>query len=105
MKLRQARTVSSATVAAAGLIGGYVTARETGIRPLGGVVLGAALGYASRTWYETSGTAVTVGLAATYLAGFGLSHPLAKVLGAWPAVLTVSATTAGLSYALVDRKN
>ena len=38
-----------------------------------------------------------------YLLGFGLSHPLAKKIGPWPAVLTVTAAAAGASYLLVDR--
>lgn len=105
MQLRNPHTVSSAAVSAAGLIGGFLTARETGIRPLGGVVLGLAGLYAGRTWNATSGPAVASALGATYLAAFGGSHPLAKSIGAWPSVLAVSAVTAGLSYALVDRKN
>ena len=46
---------------------------------------------------------VGVGLVGGYLLGFGLSHPLAKQIGVWPAVLTVAAANAALSYALVDR--
>ena len=34
--------IGTAPIAAAGLVGGYYVARETGIRPLGGVVLAAA---------------------------------------------------------------
>ena len=84
-------------------IGGYLTARETGIRPLGGVVLAAAGLYAGRTWLATRGPAVTGGLAALYLGGFGASHPLAKKIGAWPAVLSVAAVSAGAAWAAVDR--
>ena len=40
--IRPAESVKTAPVVAAGLIGGWLTARETGIRPLGGVVLAAA---------------------------------------------------------------
>jgi hypothetical protein len=35
---------------------------------------------------------------------FGLSHPLAKKIGAWPSVLAVSAATAAASYAAADRR-
>ena len=77
-----------------GLIGGYLTARETGIRPLGGVVLAAAGAYAGRTWLAKRGPAVAGGLTALYLGGFGASHPLAKKIGAWPSVLTATAVTA-----------
>jgi len=103
MPLTPAASVSTAPVVALGLLGGYVTARETGIRPLGGVVLGAAGVLAGRTWLARRGPAVTVALSALYVLGFGASHPLAKKIGAWPSVLAVTAVTAGASWALVDR--
>jgi hypothetical protein len=100
---KSASDVSTAPVVALGLVGGYLTARETMIRPLGGVVLAAAGVYAGRTWLAKRGAATTAGLSAAYLLGFGLSHPLAKKIGAWPSVLAVTAATAGASYLLVDR--
>ena len=100
---KNAADVSTAPVVALGLVGGYLTARETMIRPLGGAVLAAAGAYAGRTWLAKRGAATTVGLSAAYLLGFGLSHPLAKKIGAWPSVLAVTAATAGASYLLVDR--
>jgi hypothetical protein len=42
-------------------------------------------------------------LLGVYAAGLGLSHPLAKKIGAWPSVLAVSAAASGASYALGDR--
>lgn len=105
MELRNARQVSSAAVSAFGLVGGYLVARETGIRPLGGVVLAAAGIYAGRTWNVTSGPGATALLGGTYIGAFGASHPLAKKVGAWPAIAAVTAATSGLSYALVDSKN
>ncbi|QDP94549.1 hypothetical protein FOE78_00215 [Microlunatus elymi] len=103
MALRSAEEVSTAPVVATGLIGGYLAARETGIRPLGGVVLGLAGAYAGRTWLAKKGPVVTAALAALYVGGFGASHPLAKKIGAWPAVLTVTAAAAGAAWALADR--
>ncbi|WP_019158503.1 hypothetical protein [Brevibacterium senegalense] len=100
---KNAADVSTAPVVALGLLGGYLTARETMIRPLGGAVLAAAGAYAGRTWLAKRGAATTAGLSAAYLLGFGLSHPLAKKIGAWPSVLAVTAATAGASYLLVDR--
>lgn len=100
---KNATDVSTAPVVALGLLGGYLTARETMIRPLGGAVLAAAGAYAGRTWLAKRGAATTAGLSAAYLLGFGLSHPLAKKIGAWPSVLAVTAATAGASYLLVDR--
>ena len=103
MSLRPATDVDTAPIAAIGLIGGYVVARQSGIRPLGGVVLGAAGLYAGRTWLARTGPATTAGLSAIYLGGFGLSHVLTKRIGAWPSVLTVAATSAVASYLLADR--
>jgi hypothetical protein len=104
MPFSPATSVSTAPVVALGLVGGYLTARETGIRPLGGVLLGAAGIFAGRTWLAKRGPAVTAALSAVYLLGFGGSHPLAKKIGAWPSVLVVTAVSAGASWALVDRQ-
>ncbi|MGO2755144.1 hypothetical protein [Brachybacterium alimentarium] len=100
--IKSAESVHTAPVVAAGLIGGWLTARETGVRPLGGVVLAAAGIYAGRTWLARRGPATTAVLGATYVLGFGLSHPLAKKIGSWPAVLTVTAAAAGASALLSD---
>lgn len=102
ISLKPARDVRTAPVVAVGLIGGWLTARETGIRPLGGVLLGAAGAYAARSWAARSGPGTAAVLGATYLFGFGLSHPLAKKIGAWPAVLTVTAASAAASHLLSD---
>lgn len=96
-------SIPTAPVVAAGLVGGYLVARETKVRPLGGAVLGAAGLLAGRTWLRTSGPATTMVLSGVYLGGFGASHPLAKKIGPWPAVLTVAAVSAAASYALSDR--
>lgn len=102
MKLTPARDVHTAPLAALGLVGGYLSARESGIRALGGVLLGAAGLYCGRTWLAKRGPLVTTGLSLVYVGGFGLSHPLATKIGAWPSVLAVSAVSAGACWALVD---
>ncbi|MBA8794797.1 hypothetical protein FHX74_002416 [Friedmanniella endophytica] len=104
MKITPARDVHTAPLVALGLVGGYLAARETGIRWLGGVLLGAAGGYAGRTWLRKAGPGTTAVLSALYVGGFGASHPLAKKIGPWPAVLAVTAASAGASYALVDAR-
>ena len=96
--------MTTAPIAALGLVGGFVAARETGIRPLGGVVLGLAGVYAGRSWMAKAGGTATAGLAAVYLGGFGASHPLAKRIGAWPSVLTVAAASAAASWVVADRR-
>ncbi len=97
-------SIPSAPIAAAGLIGGYLVARETGIRPLGGVVLAGAGVLAGRSWYRTGGPATTAVLSTVYLGGFGASHPLAKKIGPWPSVLAVAGVSAVASWVLSDRK-
>jgi hypothetical protein len=104
MALRDAHLVQTAPVTALGLVGGYLTARETGIRPLGGLVLGGAGLLAGRSWLAKTDPATTAALSAIYLGGFGASHPLAKKVGAWPAVLGVAALSAAASYVLSDRR-
>ena len=81
MSLPAADQTRTAPVVALGLLGGYLTARTTGIRPLGGVVFALAGAYAGRTWL-TRGPVVAAGLGTAYAAGMGLSHPLARKIGA-----------------------
>ena len=96
-------SVPTAPVAGGSLIAGYLTARLTGVRPLGGVVLAGSGAYLTYRWRASAGSGVAAVLLATYLAGFGGSHPLAKRIGAWPAVLTVAGVSGAASYALADR--
>lgn len=102
MKLKSADKVSTATVIAAGLLGGWLTARESGIRPLGTIPLVASGALAARSWNKKKGPAVATALLATYVGAFGLSHPLAKKIGAWPAVLTVTGAAAAAAYVVSD---
>ncbi len=100
--MKPAKDVNTAAVTAVGLIGGWLTARESGIRPLGGVLLGVAGAWAARTWYARHGLAAAAGLSALYVGAFGLSHPLAKRIGAWPSVLAVTALASGTAYLVSD---
>lgn len=93
--------IPSSVLTASGLVGGYATARFTGIRPLGGAVLAAAGVAAGRTWVR-AGIPQTAALAVIYVGAFGLSHPLAKKIGAWPSVLAVSAVAGIASHLLAD---
>ena len=91
-------------ITSAGLIGGYKTARDTGNRQLGGAVLAVAGAAAFALWKRDAGTGTAVTLTSTYVAAFGLSHPLAKKLGAWPAVYTVTGATALASLVFGRRR-
>ena len=96
--------IPTAPVVAIGLLGGYLVARETEIRPLGGAVLAIAGVTAGRQWHRTSGPIGTGVLTAIYLGGFGASHPLAKKIGAWPAVAAAASLSAASSWAISDRR-
>lgn len=102
--IKKPEDVNTALVVGTGLLGGWLSARETGIRPIGGAVLAAAGIWAGRSWLAKTNPATTAALAATYVGGFGLSHPLAKKIGSWPAVLAVTAATAGAAYYFSDAK-
>jgi len=83
----------SSAVAALGLTGGYLVARRTGRRDLGGALFVVAGAWCVRDWYRASGPAAAAGLSALYAAAMGGSHPLAKRIGAWPSVIAVTAVT------------
>jgi len=84
---------ASSAVAAIGLTGGFLLARRTGRRELGGALFAAAGAWCARDWYRASGPAAAAGLTALYAAAMGGSHPLARRIGPWPSVLAVTAVT------------
>ena len=94
----------TAPIAAGSLVAGYLVARESGVRLLGGIVLAGGGVYLTRRWMSDVGPVPAGVLLGTHLAGFGLSHPLAKRIGAWPSVLSVAAISAGASHVLADSR-
>ena len=94
----------TAPIAAGSLIVGYLVARESGVRPLGGAVLVTAGGWCARSWACRTGPVTAAALLGIYTAGFVVSHPLAKRTGAWPAVLTVAALSGASAWVLADRE-
>ncbi|WP_329134658.1 hypothetical protein [Streptomyces sp. NBC_00670] len=96
--------VPAAAVAASGLVGGYAVARWTKKRPLGGAVLAVAGAAAAEQWRRQAGGRAAGALSAAYVAAFAGSHPLAKKVGAWPAVFGVAGAVALASWAVADRK-
>jgi hypothetical protein len=90
-------------VVAAGLVGGFAIAKYSGRRVLGGLFYAACGAWSARQWSRAGGAGLTAGLGLTYVAAFGLSHPLAKRIGAWPSVGVVTAVAAGAAAALADR--
>ena len=93
------RTLTAA-VAAGSLVLGFAVAQLSGVRFLGGVVLLAAGVWCARQWFLLAGKRVMWVLGLTYFAVFVLSHPLGRMIGTWPAVLTVAAVAGFASYLL-----
>jgi hypothetical protein len=94
----------TAPVVATGLVGGFAIARFSGRRELGGLFLAACGLWSARQWNRVGGPPLAVGLGLTYAGAFGVSHPLAKRIGAWPSVLAVTAGAAGAAAAFADRR-
>jgi hypothetical protein len=95
--MRRSSVITPSSVSAAGLVGGFAVARYTGRREAGGAVFTAAGAWCAREWARRSGGLPAAALSALYVAAMGGSHPLAKKLGAWPAVVTVAGVTAAAS--------
>jgi hypothetical protein len=98
-------SIPTAPIVAGSLVGGYLVARETKVRPLGGAVLLAGGALAAREWVRNAGPAGAVALGAIYLGAFGASHPLAKKIGAWPAVLSAAGVSAAAAFVVSDRRS
>jgi hypothetical protein len=95
----------TAPIVAGSLIGGYLVARETKKRQLGGAVLAAGGVVAGRQWATKVGPLRTVVLVLLYLGGFGASHPLAKKIGAWPAVFVAAGVSGAAAHLVSDRSS
>ena len=96
--------VPTSLLAATGLIAGFGTAVASGSRPLGGAVM-AAFGLSCiYFWVRRDGIGTATRLTLVGLAAFVVSHGLGLVIGAWPAVLLVSAVTAWLCWRWSDAK-
>jgi hypothetical protein len=96
--------IPTAPVAAGSLIGGYLTARFTHVRPLGAVPLLVGGAWCAKQWRSAAGMPAAAALVAVFLGGFGGSHPLAKRIGAWPSVLSVAAVSGAASWVVADRR-
>jgi hypothetical protein len=92
----------TAALAAGSLIAGYAVAAGTGSRPLGGVVLVAGGLCCARIWNRRHGRRTALELTGVGLGAFVISHVLALAIGAWPAVLSVSAVTAAIVWLRSD---
>jgi hypothetical protein len=96
--------VPTAPVAAGSLLVGFAVAVVSGSRPLGGLVLLAGGVWCIREWRRRHGAATAVILADVGLSAFVASHVLALAIGAWPAVLLVSAAMAAVAWTQADAR-
>ena len=98
-----ARVRPPSAVAAAGLIGGFAAARYSHRRSAGGALFGLAWVWCSRSWWRATGPAPAGALGVLYPAAMGVSHPLARRIGAWPAVGVVTALVVAASEVVTRR--
>lgn len=97
-------TFPSAALVTIGLVGGFVTAQRSGRREAGGLVFSICGALAARSWRRSVGPVAATALSAAYTGAMGASHPLAKRVGRWPAVLAVTAAVAGPAAAADARR-
>lgn len=102
-RFRHVRALGS-IIASASLIGAFGVAQAADNRTAGGVVLLAGGAAATWHWWRVAGPKAAVANATIFAAAFVLSHPLAKQIGAWPSVVTVTAVTAGATYLIASPK-
>ncbi len=93
---------STSLLSAAGLIAGFGIAQATGSRTLGGIVLAAFGLTCIWVWLRRDDRRTAVRLTAVGLCAVAASHVLGLVIGAWPAVLLVSAATAWACWRYSD---
>jgi hypothetical protein len=96
--------ISTAALAATGLIAGYGVAVASGSRPLGGLVLAAFGLTCIAIWLKRDGPRIAGLLAVVGFLAFALSHVLGLLIGAWPSVLVVAAVTAWVCWHVSDTR-
>jgi hypothetical protein len=96
--------VPTSLLAAVGLIAGFGAAVGSGSRPLGGAVMAVFGVTCIYFWITRDGGATALRLTLVGLTAFVMSHVIALAIGAWPAVLLVSAATAWLCWRWSDSK-
>lgn len=84
-------------VASATLIIGFAVARATGVVWIGGIVLVLGGLWCAWKWWRTFGILAALLGVVVYFVAFVLSHPFAKVVGAWPSTIIVALVAGGLA--------
>lgn len=94
----------TAPIGAIALIGGYGVVVATGSRPLGGIFLALCGAVCVAIWARRDGRSTAITLTVVGLAAFALSHVVALVIGAWPAVVLVAAAASAVCWRLSDAR-
>lgn len=97
------RRIPASLFTSVGLIGGFAVAKATKHRHWGGAVAAIAGLGAAETCRRRTGVGKALVLAGTYVSALAGSHPLARKIGAWPSVFTVTAVTATTATVLGRR--
>ncbi len=95
--------MSTSIAVAGGLLGGFVVGRLTKNRLVAGTIFGGVGLLVGTQWFHNRGPRTAAILGAVYVGAMGLSHPLAKRVGAIPAVVLASGAAAAASYVLHDK--
>jgi hypothetical protein len=90
-------------VASATLIIGFAVARATGVVWIGGIVLVLGGLWCAWKWWRTLGLVVALLGVAVYFVAFVLSHPFAKLVGAWPSTIIVALVAGALACVIEVR--
>ena len=84
---------------------GFGVAQGTGNRTLGGIILAIGAAMCVIWWWKVAGP-VRAGLSlAVFAASFVVSHPLGKLIGAWPSVILVATVSALSAYFLTKPRS
>jgi hypothetical protein len=90
-------------VASATLIIGFAVARATGVVWIGGIVLVLGGLWCAWKWWRTLGLVVALLGVIVFFVAFVLSHPFAKLVGAWPSTIIVALVAGALACVIEVR--
>lgn len=86
------------------LVCGFGLAQATGNRALGGVLLLLGAGVCTVLWWKLAGLVPTILSVVICGVAFVVSHPLGKLVGAWPSVVLVAVIAGCSAYALTGSR-
>lgn len=97
-------SIPTAPIVAASMVGAYVVANVTEHRQLGAVVMAAGGAVSLPHWVRNAGPVGAAAITAVYVGSMGVSHPIAKRIGAWPSVFAAAGASGLTAWAVSDRR-